>query len=1538
MRSKKRLTLIVLMIMTMLACIIGAVACGGESAKDAIEMYILPQNQTLVDEDFSLPKYIGQDDAVEVKWESSNTAAIEIVDGADQYTAKVTLQDEVTDVKLTISAGGASKDFTVRVDGFSAYTFIDHYSFPQMKQSISSDFDLDTSFTYQGRTATIGWEIDKQYSEYIALNEAKTGVIVTPAEDIKDVKIKATFTYNGESALATYQFSVAPALEHRQTVNKIHSVEGYPLELSGYIVHVFESSEQYGNATFYMIDDDFCSGYYLFRVKIDKTKADKFVEGAHVTVSGDTTKNYSGLWENNSGGTATVDDKAPIDPRDHIYAADTDVIAKTPSIVWRESTYVSLSGWQVSNVGTKPSSWTTGSKGTEGNILTLTRGDTSIAVYLNKYMGRTQEQLEAFGSVYDDIKVGDFVNVTGILGSHTNNANQTALDGLQILPVLASDITKVDAEGTNTDGAKVKAAVAQVAEKVKTNFNSLITAEKTVDMPTTVDGVTISYKVAGVDLKDVTVTIAADGKITVKPVDTEKNYDIEVTYKIGDYEGYSFFNIRNWKMSNEDLLAQVKETIEKLTIEDVKAAGAVTIPAFDALGATVTWAPKSGSPAWLTVNEGVVTVNSLPEADTTVTIVATIKLDDATETAELSFKVQKAPDEVFQALEAPAAGDYLYAAMHKGTRLYASKLELDGNYIATTEDVSAAVKLTIAKKSDTEWYIKMGTQYLEVNPYANNNNGVSYSLRLVATPTENAVWEWDNEIKIFKQKPVATEDGVTPATAYFYIGMRDNSDYTTMSPSDIKYITGSNAANLDVTQHPARLGTMVSASSVPEDEKAQQTLNALKTLSKTSFNTLNEEFELPTTPNTYNATIVWTVKDTTDLVTITNNVLKIVKLPTDADATVTLKLEVTVGNTTKTDDTITITVKKPAQYTGSGTLADPYTVADAIALAGTLESGSYLGGKDTPTEIYVKGYVVKVDGWSDQNNNWTNVFIADTKAADPTNIAVSAQVYRLALDGTYLKAKEDLIVGAEITIFGCLEAYKGKAEVSHNPSTGVNCKAVAYKAPDGGDTTDNQAKVNAAIAAVNATYEVSQTGDYMLPAAPEGVTFTWTSDNATYTIVNGNALDVKALPTDADVTVTLTLVATAGEDDEQKTATKTVTITIKKVSAAGEKGTTADNPYTVTEAITEITKLVPGPNNNAASFSAQAVYVQGYVVEAGTWSEDNNDWKAVYIADDTSGSAKSLQLYYLYPGDAQLLPLPGDLFNGAKITVNGYLQNFAYTAGSAGTLGTPEMSTHNQVNVTVVKYEATDKQKVEAAVAAIDMNNGSVTADIDLPASPVTGVSFAWEVEPRGTNATIENNNKVKITRTEQDANVTLKLTATKGNETANGTYTLKILSSSTPDATVIATLGFTANDITNDTSISAYDKTITATRGSYTFTIDCFNNNNKQWNLIKTGSKSKAVVGKISTPQMTQKITKIVVTIDSVSESNVNSFKLLVSDNSDFSGATEQSLSIKTGDNTFEIASAAANKYYRIAIDCKQGSSNGFVVVSKVVYWGYNA
>ncbi len=783
MRSKKKLALLLSTILCALFLVLGMAACNnGASAKEAIDLYILPQNETLVSEDFTLPKKIGKNDSVSVKWTSSNTDAIAIEDNGENYKAKVTLQGDVTPVTLTISSGSASKNFTVRVDGLSVYTFLDNFVFKQENTAVKQDFDLETSTSYQGKTAEITWNIPETYRGYATLNEAKNKVIVSEVEEIKTVVIEATFHYNDDEATQPYSFSVAPPLEHRQTVNYYYSVAGYPLELSGYIVHVFEASESYGNATFYMIDDDFCSGYYCYRVKIDKEAIDKYVAGAHVTVTNDTTKNYNGLWENNSGGTATVDDKDPIDPREYVYAFDTDLLSGVPSALWHESTFISLSGWKVvDKAASKPT-------GSDSNLFALERDGVKITVRVSKYIQRTDAELQALLDVYDKVENGKFVNVTGILGYY---------NAFQIQPILASDIEVVTAEGTNTDGAAVKAAVAKVQAEVEKNFSSLVTSDAEFTMPTSESGVTISYKVAGA-VKEPTVTIDG-GKFTVKPVETEKNYDIEVTYKIGDYEAYGFFKLRNIKASASDLLKLAKENIEKIELAEVKNAGSVTIPEVDLYGASVTWEIEN-KPEWVSIENGVVTVSELPAAAAELTLKAHLTLGSETETAELTLKVAAKPAATFQAIDAPAAGDYIFA-LYQGNLekwLYSAGTvtsSSSGNFGATTENSADAATYTLTKGT-TGWTIQLKSDntYLELN----DKHNICY----VAESTQE--WAWNEEHKVFTFN--VGEDT-------YYIGTYNTFD--TFSASKISYLSGN-------SNFAAHFGNMSGGSSEPSGEKGTE--------------------------------------------------------------------------------------------------------------------------------------------------------------------------------------------------------------------------------------------------------------------------------------------------------------------------------------------------------------------------------------------------------------------------------------------------------------------------------------------------------------------------------------------------------------------------------------------------------------------------------------------------------------------------------------------------------------------------------------------
>ncbi|MBQ6187086.1 MAG: chitobiase/beta-hexosaminidase C-terminal domain-containing protein [Prevotella sp.] len=139
-----------------------------------------------------------------------------------------------------------------------------------------------------------------------------------------------------------------------------------------------------------------------------------------------------------------------------------------------------------------------------------------------------------------------------------------------------------------------------------------------------------------------------------------------------------------------------------------------------------------------------------------------------------------------------------------------------------------------------------------------------------------------------------------------------------------------------------------------------------------------------------------------------------------------------------------------------------------------------------------------------------------------------------------------------------------------------------------------------------------------------------------------------------------------------------------------------------------------------------------------------------------------------------------------------------------------------------------------------------------------------------------------------------------------------------------------------NSQGVSSYTATWTATNGGFTVSLTNFNNNNNGWSFVKCGRKNNASVATITTSEPIDKaITKVVVTIDAITASNVNSIKLYTSsDNSTWTEAG--SFSKATGAQTVSLASPTEDLYYKIEFDCASGSSNGLVTVSKVEYY-YN-
>ena len=147
-------------------------------------------------------------------------------------------------------------------------------------------------------------------------------------------------------------------------------------------------------------------------------------------------------------------------------------------------------------------------------------------------------------------------------------------------------------------------------------------------------------------------------------------------------------------------------------------------------------------------------------------------------------------------------------------------------------------------------------------------------------------------------------------------------------------------------------------------------------------------------------------------------------------------------------------------------------------------------------------------------------------------------------------------------------------------------------------------------------------------------------------------------------------------------------------------------------------------------------------------------------------------------------------------------------------------------------------------------------------------------------------------------------------------------------------TLTFSAE--TNSQSVGSYTASWTATINGFTWNLQNFNNNNNEWNYVKCGRKNNESVGTISTATAIDKaITKVVVTVDAVTASKINSTTLTVASDADFTlNVQTGEVAAAQGEMTYAIETPSANSYYKLTYDCAAGSSNGLITISKVEYY----
>lgn len=956
---KRKIILILLALVFVFSCV-ALVACN-KGEKEALDTYLLEQDNQLVDADFTLPVKIREYD---VTWTSSDSA-ITLEKRDSDYLAKVTLGDAVKEVTLTVSIGKLSKSFTVRVAEFDVYFIADHYNFVKDKTTVTEDFALDRSFTYQGKTATIDWSVSDAYADYIAISEDGNTCLVYPTSLLPSVRIKATFTYNNESTTYQYTMTVGLNRSHLEEINYWYYNTGVSIDIKGYVAEIATPyDEGYGNVSLYVVDEKFLGGYYVYRVKTDSANAALIEVGAHVTITGTTNTNYNGLIETNAGGNLVVDTDVPkIDVREHVYALDQDILGNVPAAIYHQSRLVSLTNWTVKSVESAPDA------GSTATLFTLTKGGVDVSVAVSKYLEGAYKPTaddatwSALAALTGTVKEGDVVSVTGILGNYK---------GAQIMPLKASDVVvggTADPDGTVYPGQTAAKAIAAVNAALKeAGADKRITKTTEFTLPTESNGVAIAYEICGSPR-----ALTLDGsKFTVTP-DKHEIATVKVTYTLKDGETVVYSTVQFFDV--ESLVPTASTIMDELVAPPAKAE-----KDFE-LDANATWEVVEGT--GITIENGVAKLTRTAE-DQKVTLKATVSYNGETKTKNFVVTVAADPYLSYYRITLDVDTMQLVAQSYQDGTVTIDRVAFEytelGNYgdgiqmrskptTATTPDEltdNSTIKNTNAFHAGIKMIV---VTWSDTKSVSNNTNALSFKFGTSAD-------DLGHEVMLSTVQGQTVYEIVPDAETYTYFSLEKTLYQYSMyfksiqicftEPNDITYT---------------------------DEEKVDAELATLK-VDKLTY-TEDGTATLPVAGTTHtDVTISWASNNAAVVVDGANLA---VTMPA-SNAKVTLTATVKAGTVEKTK-TFTLNL-----------------VVDVLDAAYALESGESLDG------FTLTGVIGKIDdAYSEQHGNITVTIIVDNRVDQPI------QCFRLKGEGCDTLAVGDKITvtGNIVNYNGTIEFNNG---------------------------------------------------------------------------------------------------------------------------------------------------------------------------------------------------------------------------------------------------------------------------------------------------------------------------------------------------------------------------------------------------------------------------------------------------------------------------------------------------------------------------------
>ena len=144
-------------------------------------------------------------------------------------------------------------------------------------------------------------------------------------------------------------------------------------------------------------------------------------------------------------------------------------------------------------------------------------------------------------------------------------------------------------------------------------------------------------------------------------------------------------------------------------------------------------------------------------------------------------------------------------------------------------------------------------------------------------------------------------------------------------------------------------------------------------------------------------------------------------------------------------------------------------------------------------------------------------------------------------------------------------------------------------------------------------------------------------------------------------------------------------------------------------------------------------------------------------------------------------------------------------------------------------------------------------------------------------------------------------------------------------------------DDNKDNNKVNRYNKVWDAIIGEDTYKIANASNNNWNWTNIRFGTSGADSVGTIISPVFDKAIKTVELTIDAITASNVNAITIRTADSNtatDYDWSKPIDFKLEAGAQSVTLPSPAKIKSYKITVDCKKGSNNGFVQISKVAFF----